>query len=109
MNWQPKEIWEIERPDPQGHEQAGKRPGVILAISYGMTIVIPFTTKTQLASHPHAHLIFPDAQNNLPHESVAMCFQIMSISGNCIKRKIGVLSDSDYEAILEVVKDMLQT
>ncbi|MCA1917307.1 MAG: type II toxin-antitoxin system PemK/MazF family toxin [Methanospirillum hungatei] len=80
----------------------------MLAISYGMTIIIPFTTKTQLAAHPNAYLIFPDTQNNLPYESVAICFQIMSISGDCIKRKIGVISDSDYEAILEVVKDMLQ-
>ncbi|MBN1165516.1 MAG: type II toxin-antitoxin system PemK/MazF family toxin, partial [Methanospirillaceae archaeon] len=66
MNWFPKEIWEIERPDPQGHEQAGKRPGIIVAISYGMTIVIPFTTKTQLASLPHAHLVFPDTKKLSP-------------------------------------------
>ncbi len=53
MNWQPKEIWEIERPDPQGHEQAGKRPGLILAVSYGMTIVVPFS-----CTHPIQKNIF---------------------------------------------------
>ena len=79
-----------------------------MAISFGMTVVIPFTTKTQLASLPHAHLVMPDKENNLSHESVAMCFQIVSVSEECIRRKIGVLSDSDYEAIVELVKDMLQ-
>jgi len=73
-----------------------------------MTVVIPFTTKTQLASLPHAHLVIPDKENNLSHESVAMCFQIVSVSEECIRRKIGVLSDLDYEAILELVKDLLQ-
>ena len=79
-----------------------------MAISYGMTVIIPFTTKTQLASLPHAHLVLPDAQNCLSKESVAMCFQIVSVSEECIRRKIGVISDSDYESILELVKDMLK-
>jgi|GEM_PF-5066277 len=90
MNWYPKEIWEIERPDPQGHEQAGKKPSIIIAMSYGMTIVIPFTTKIQLASLPHAHLVFPETLNNLSYESVAMCFQILSISAIIMKERQSV-------------------
>ena len=49
------EIWLVEFPSANGHEQTGKRPVIIIAeTEMNISIVIPFTSNLQaVTSSPH--------------------------------------------------------
>ena len=104
---QPGEVWFIELEHTRGHEQAGTRPAVVLAKSYGMHTVVPFTTSEKAANFPHTHTVDPDAKNGLSSVSFAMCFQVLSLGDERFMNKIGILSESDLECIKELLKDLL--
>jgi mRNA interferase MazF len=57
------EVWIVDLNDNRGHEQAGTRPAVILAVSCGMRIAVPFTTSERASSFPHTHFLMPDENN----------------------------------------------
>ena len=38
------EIWVVEFPKLDGHEQAGTRPAVVLAEVFGIAVIVPLTT-----------------------------------------------------------------
>ena len=73
---EPGEVWFIELENSRGHEQSGTRPAVVLAKSYGMHTVVPFTTSENAANFPHTHMVEPDSKNGLSDLSFAMCFQV---------------------------------
>ncbi len=100
------EVWFIELNERQGHEQSGNRPGVIIAVSYGMYITIPFTTQERAFNFPHTHVVFPDESNGLREESYALIFQISALSEERMIEKWGVLSDSDMVSIKAVLQDL---
>ena len=58
----PGEVWFIELENSRGHEQSGTRPAVVLAKSFGMHTVVPFTTSENAAKFPHTHTIEPDSK-----------------------------------------------
>ncbi len=48
------EIWLVEFPSTDGHEQTGNRPVIILADpKSNISIVIPFTSNLQALRFPH--------------------------------------------------------
>ena len=75
------EIWFIEIPPLNGHEQAGTRPAVIFSTSStaNTVIIIPFTTNVQALRFPFTLVIEPSKENGLTDESVALIFQIRVI------------------------------
>jgi len=103
----PGEVWCIELENSRGHEQSGTRPAVVLAKSYGMHTVVPFTSSENAAGFPHTHIVEPDSQNGLSKVSFAMCFQVLSLDEERFIRKVGTLSESDLECIKELLKDLL--
>ncbi len=108
MNYQePGEVWFIELENSRGHEQSGTRPAVVLAKSFGMHTVVPFTTSENAANFPHTHMVEPDSKNGLSVLSFAMCFQVLSLDEDRFIRKVGTLSESDLECIKELLKDLL--
>ena len=104
---QPGEVWFIELEHSRGHEQSGTRPAVVLAKSYGMHTVVPFTTSERAAKFPHTHMVDPDSEHGLSAVSFAMCFQVLSLGDERFMNKIGILSESDLECIKELLKDLL--
>lgn len=103
----PGEVWFIEPEESRGHEQSGRRPAVVLAGSYGMHTVIPFTTSENADRFPHTHMIEPDAKNGLSDVSFALCFQILSLDEERFIRKTGELSEGDLECIKALLWDLL--
>ena len=103
----PGEVWFIELEHTRGHEQAGTRPAVVLARSYGMHTVVPFTSSEKAANFPYTHTVDPDTKNGLSVVSFAMCFQVLSLGSERFLNKIGVLSENDLECIKELLKDLL--
>ena len=52
---QPKEIWMVDLPDTQAHEQMGDRPAIVIAVHQesGMTMVVPFTKNQDYTRFPY--------------------------------------------------------
>lgn len=103
----PGEVWRIELEETRGHEQSGNRPAVILARSFGMHVVVPFTTTGNAGNFPHTHMVEPDGGNGLSEVSFALCFQILSLDEERFLEKWGVLSESDFTCIQTILIDLL--
>ena len=99
------EIWLVDIPDSNGHEQIGTRPVIILSeAEANITVIIPFTSNLQALQYPHTLEVRPSKTNALDTISVALIFQIRAIDKKRLKSKIGVLED----LILKEVENMLR-
>ena len=103
------EIWLVEFPKMNGHEQTGTRPVLILAdTEANISIVVPFTTNVQALRFPHTITIKPSTHNGLKSESVALVFHVRAIDKKRLKNKIGMIEDSIMKSIDMSLKDMLK-
>ena len=90
-----------------GSVQMGKRPVLIVQNDVGnmkspTVVVVPLTTadkKWQIA-----HVEIPTS-TGLPKESIALCEQIMTISKDCLGRKVGVI---DSDELVSAIENALQ-
>ena len=99
------EIWLVDIPDSNGHEQIGTRPVIVLSeAEANITVIIPFTSNLQALQYPHTLEVRPSKTNALDTISVALVFQIRAIDKKRLKSKMGILEDS----ILKEVENMLR-
>ena len=101
------EIWIVEFPKLNGHEQAGKRPAVVLADVSGIAVIIPLTSNTMALRFEHALSLTPTNRNCLSVESVALIFQIRAIDKKRLTRKIGDLEEPLMKKINEKLRQLL--
>lgn len=84
------EIWLVEFPVSDGHEQGGTRPVILVAdTNTNIAVVIPLTSNLQALRFPHTFSIEPDRANGLSAESVALIFQIRAIDKRRLMKKMG--------------------
>ena len=103
------EIWLVELPSTNGHEQAGNRPVIILSdTESNISIVIPFTSNLQALRFSHTLEVRPSKNNGLKDISVALVFHIRAIDKKRLKNKIGDLDNSDLKEIYEILKKLLK-
>ena len=103
------EIWLVEIPETNGHEQAGKRPVVVLAdTESNVVVIIPFTSSIQALRFLHTIEVEPSKENGLITKSVALIFQIRAIDKRRLKNKIGNLEISMMNKIDKMLKTLLR-
>ena len=100
---------------PQGHEQEGRRPAVILGVPtkarFPTVIIAPFTRDTGQAwalENPALYPRLPSGTGGLPLASIVMLDQIKAVDINRIGRKLGTLTVEQYAPILNGIKAMLE-
>lgn len=102
------EIWLIELPHTNGHEQMGLRPIVIIKETVAdIVIVVPFTSNLQALRFPHTLEIKPSKENGLTDMSVALIFQIRAIDKKRLVRKLGELPEKMVERINLMLQRLL--
>ena len=104
------EIWKVDLPDTQAHEQAGYRPAVILAIHQtSVAMVVPFTKNIDCTRFSHTYLVRQSNSNGLTVDSVALIFQIRSLGNSAIRftELMGTLEDNHLKEIKALIKDYL--
>lgn len=96
------EIWLLDFSEPVGHEQAGRRPAVVVSDDdmndgpSGLVVVVPVTsTRRGLPSH----IELDGSETGLDQVSYAKCEDIKSVSVGRLVIRLGVASD---EAMFEV-------
>lgn len=103
------EIWLVDLPYSDGHEQTGSRPVIILLeTNANVSLVVPFTSNLQALRFPHTIEVKPSKANGLSSISIALVFQMRAIDKSRLKKSIGLLEESKIEELNNMLKEMLR-
>lgn len=107
-----KEIWQVNLTPTIGAEITKSRPCVILNSNeigvLPLKLVAPITEyKQRYESVPWMLKLLPDRLNGLSKPSVVDLFQLRSVSQLRLVRKLGMVSDAEFELMLGAVKIVL--
>jgi len=107
------DIYAVEIPSSDGHEQAGTRPAIIVQApqfenQLPTVLIGPLTSQLAAQAFPGTFLIPPDAENRLTMTSVALVFQLRAIDKRRLRRAMGRLSPSHLSQVHQQVKALLQ-
>lgn len=105
------EIYFVEIPASDGHEQAGQRPAIVIQSS-GMNqlptvLIIPLTSRMKAIGFPFTLLIEPDGSNNLDVDSVALVFQLRAIDKKRLKNRLGKISEAKLNLIKQEICELM--
>lgn len=104
------EIWWVDLNPVKGHEQAGRRPGLILSVDTfnhgpaGIVIVIPIT-KTDRRIPFHVPVCPPEG--GLTYKSFIKCEDIRSVSTERLSGRIGGVSLTTLREVEDRIKILL--
>ena len=102
------EVWIVEIPGADGHEQRGLRPAIFIAdTKMSVAIVIPCTANLQALRFPFTLRIEPSRGNGLDVASVALVLQLRAIDKNRLRNKIGKLERPVLKEIDAMMRDLL--
>ena len=92
-----------------GHEQAGKRPVLVLSHEVfnkrsGTVIVVAITSQPQRAGFP---LTLELQESNLPKHSWVKISQIRTLSVRRLRKKIGVAKPEEINLIIEGLNEII--
>lgn len=96
------EIWLADLNPTRGHEQAGRRPALIVSIDgfnsgpAGLVLVLPITS-TQRGVLYHVPIMPPEG--GLVKKSDILCDAIRSVSKDRLGRRLGAVSGSTMTAV----------
>ena len=107
----PGDIHWVELPSLSGHEQAGRRPAIVLqddtyAGGSPLVVVVPLTGAVAVARFAGTLTLEPDAANGLAKTSVVLVFQVRAIDRRIVRERIGAVSPETLAA-LHVLLDRL--
>lgn len=104
------EVWRVNLVDTTGHEQAGTRPAIIVAMhsQAQLCTVVPMTgTLRYLSMFPHTLRIPCSSLNGLTIDSVALIFQIRSLALGRFQGKLGDLEAHLFTRMKTMIKQYL--
>ncbi|BAC90366.1 type II toxin-antitoxin system PemK/MazF family toxin [Gloeobacter violaceus] len=103
--------------DPQGHEQEGLRPAVVVGNPealgkprFAITVVIPLTSyrsQSWVEASPALYPRLKAGEGLLPQESVALLEQIRALDRSRVVRYLGTLTPRQYKALRSGLKRLL--
>lgn len=105
------DIWLSEAPDDiMYNEQRGVRATIIIAINKvpPMVMTVPLTAEDDSLRFSRTIEIKKSNRNRLYADSIALIFQLRSLSTKRLIRKIGELEDAYSESIKREIKSYLQ-
>jgi mRNA interferase MazF len=106
------DIYTVEIPPSDGHEQAGTRPAIIVQDAKFNTclptvLVVPLTSNLAAQAFPATFLIQPDAENALRLPSVVLVFQLRAIDKRRLMQKVGQLRPVHLAELQRHLRDLL--
>ena len=104
----PDDLHWVDLLPADGHEQAGRRPTVILqddsyAGDLPLVFAVPLTSATSTLRFAGALLIEPTVENGLRQRSVALVFQLRAVDRQRVDDKIGTVSAETLAAIFALL------
>jgi mRNA interferase MazF len=105
-----KEIWYTDLNPSKGSEQAGFRPVVIISgnlVNQYLNIVICCPLTSKIKDYKGNVVLIPNKQNNLKLKSEILTFQIRSLAKVRLKKKVGEISEKEFETLRRGLNDLL--
>ena len=107
------DIYTVEIPSSDGHEQAGTRPAIIVQArqfenQLPTVLIVPLTSRLAAQAFPGTFLVHPDSENGLTMISVALVFQLRAIDRRRLKRMTGRLSGVHLAQVHRYIKSLLK-
>jgi mRNA interferase MazF len=96
------EIWMIDFDPTRGHEQAGKRPALVVSDDVfnggpaGLVIALPLTTK---AKGVRSHMAVQPPEGGLRKASFIKCEDVRSVAVERLGKRLGAVSPPTMEAV----------
>ena len=104
------DIFWVDLPEANGHEQSGRRPAVIFQDTVSFTLptvlVIPLSGKLRTQRYAGV-LIQPTPMNGLSGSSVALVFHLRALDVKRVEDYIGDLDDPDLAAVQAMAKQLM--
>jgi mRNA interferase MazF len=104
------EIWSIDLNPVRGHEQAGRRPCLVISDDVYNSgpaekhIVVPVTSKDK---HIPYHIGVTPPEGGLRMRSFLMCDDIRSVSRGRFEEKLGEVSGETLESVADCLRILL--
>ena len=104
------EIWLVDLDPTRGHEQAGRRPGLVLSVDSfnqgpaGLVVIVPVTTKAKGISL-HVEITPPDG--GVKQVSFAKCEDVRSVSKQRLSTRLGKIKPHTLAAVEVRVRRLL--
>ena len=104
------EIWWVDLKTSRGHEQSGKRPGLVISDDIfnagpaDLVVVLPLTTRDKKIP---LHEKIDPPEGGLTEVSYIKCEDIRSVSKQRLSIRIGKVEDRTLKAVQEKVKILL--
>jgi mRNA interferase MazF len=100
----PGEIYWVDFPTANGHEQAGRRPSIILqddnvGAILPVTLAVPMTTALAVLRYPGTVLVDATPQTGLRSRSVALVFQLRVVDRIRVSSRIGDVDATTLQQI----------
>jgi mRNA interferase MazF len=104
------EVWLVDLNPVRGHEQAGKRPGLVISVDLfnqspsGLIIVLPITSKDKGIPF---HVEINPHDGGLNVQSFIKCEDVRSISVERLINRLGVVSNEILAEVEERLKILM--
>lgn len=104
------EVWLVDLNHTRGHEQAGKRPGLVVSVDpfnhgpAGLVVVLPITTK---AKHIPFHVEMRPPEGGLKSTSYIKCEDVRSVAKERLTRRLGAIPTATQAAVDDRVRILL--
>ena len=104
----PGEIHWVQLPPANGHEQAGRRPAIIVQdANYDQllptVLIVPLTGAVSASRFTGTVSIEPTSETGLRQRSVALVFQLRAIDRKRVQERIGSVSAKVLQTILSTL------
>jgi mRNA interferase MazF len=104
------EIWLVDLNPTRGHEEGGRRPGLVVSVDLfnqgpaGLVIVIPITTKEKGIP---LHVEIKAPEGGLTKRSFIKCEDIRSVSRERLVQRLGQVTRSTLDAVEDRLRILL--
>ncbi len=104
------DIWMLDLDPTRGHEQAGKRPGLIVSADplnhgpAGLVIIVPITTRDRGIPF---HVRIEKGEGGLQQTSFAKCEDVRSVSVDRLMRRMGRVTQETMGQVEERLRILL--
>ncbi len=104
------EVWVVDLNPTRGHEQAGRRPGLVVSVDpfnrgpAGLIVILPMTSK---AKGIPFHVEIDLSEGGLTQRSFIKCEDIRSVARERLFKRMGRVSDEVMRAVEDRLRILL--
>lgn len=104
------EVWMVDLSPTRGHEQAGRRPALVVSVDLfnhgpaGLVVVLPLTTK---AKGIPFHVVIDPPEGGLRSRSFVKCEDVRSVAKERLARRLGSVSPDTMNAVEDRLRILL--